>query len=65
MGIVFTLSGLFFAFELIPLALGSLALIFIGMIIRSFEYDDGYYVPVDRIIKDERTWRGDFKWKAK
>jgi cytochrome aa3-600 menaquinol oxidase subunit I len=65
MGIVFTISGLFFAFELIPLALGSLALIFIGMIIRSFEYDDGYYVPVDQIIKDERTWRGDFKWKAK
>lgn len=65
MGAAFLLAGFFLVFEWIPLAVISALLIFAGMIKRSFEYDDGYYVPVEEIVEKERTWRGDFKWKAK
>jgi len=65
MGIAFLITGFFLVFEWIPLAAISAFLIFAGMIKRSFEYDDGYYVPVEEIIEKERTWRGDSKWKAK
>lgn len=65
MGAAFLIAGFFLVFEWIPLAAISAFLIFAGMIKRSFEYDDGYYVPVEEIIEKERTWRGDSKWKAK
>ncbi|RXJ01777.1 cytochrome aa3 quinol oxidase subunit I [Anaerobacillus alkaliphilus] len=59
MGVVFTIVGLFLVFEwLIPALIASF-LIFVGLIMRSFDYDDGYYVGVDEVTKTEQSWRGD------
>ena len=64
MGMMAFLAGLFLVFELKVLFYIFAALFFAGMIYRSFDYDEGYYVPVEEIIEKERTWRDDSKWKA-
>ena len=55
----FIMSGLFFfagfglVFEWYWMGVVGLIGIFICMILRSFEYDDGYYVPVSEIEETE------------
>lgn len=59
MATIFGIAGFFLVFEwkiaTVIAALGIIA----GLIYRSFDYDDGYHVHVDEIVKTERAWRGD------
>ncbi|WP_078543762.1 cytochrome aa3 quinol oxidase subunit I [Litchfieldia alkalitelluris] len=64
-GVPFLLSvaigivGFFLVFEwFIPAAIAAV-LIIVGLIVRSFDYDEGFYVSVDEITKTEKKWRGD------
>lgn len=59
MGIVFTIVGLFLVFEWLIPALVASFMIFVGLIMRSFDYDDGYYVSVDEVTNTEQSWRGE------
>ncbi len=59
MGVVFTIVGLFLVFEWLIPALVTSVLIGVGLLMRSFDYDDGYYVGVDEVKKTEQSWRGD------
>ncbi|QOY36853.1 cytochrome aa3 quinol oxidase subunit I [Anaerobacillus isosaccharinicus] len=59
MGVVFTIVGLFLVFEWLLPALVASTLIFAGLIMRSFDYDDGYYVGVDEVTRTEQSWRGE------
>jgi cytochrome aa3-600 menaquinol oxidase subunit 1 len=45
-------------FEWIGWAIAGLAAVVIMMIVRSFDYDDGFYVKVDEIKRIERKARG-------
>lgn len=45
-------------FEWIPLAIAGLAGVLIMMVVRSFDYDAGFYVQVDEIKRIERKARG-------
>ncbi|MCU9615069.1 cytochrome aa3 quinol oxidase subunit I [Caldibacillus lycopersici] len=65
MGGIFLVFGFFLVFEWHLLAAIVGIGIIAGLIMRSFESNDGYHVPVDEIVKHERTWRGESKWKAK
>lgn len=59
MGAVFTAVGLFLVFEWLIAALVASLFIFVGLLLRSFDYDDGYYVSVDEVTKTEQKWRGE------
>ncbi|WP_407268602.1 cytochrome aa3 quinol oxidase subunit I [Radiobacillus sp. PE A8.2] len=59
MGVAFAIVGFFLVFEWFILAAVSAVLIIIGLIANSFDYDDGFHVPVDEIIETERKGRGD------
>ena len=59
MGVVFTIVGLFLVFEWLMPALVASSLIFVGLLMRSFDYDDGFYVSTDEVTKTEQSWRGD------
>ncbi|WP_138416792.1 cytochrome aa3 quinol oxidase subunit I [Aquibacillus sediminis] len=57
MGVVFTVAGFFLVFEwYIPAAIASLG-IFAGLIIRSFDYNDGHHIHAEDVRKVERKWR--------
>lgn len=56
-GIVFMIAGFLFVFELTIPALISVAVIFICLAFRSFDYDEGFYIPKEEVIKTEQTWR--------
>ena len=59
MCVVFGIVGFFLVFEwFIPAAICSLG-IFVGLIIRSFDYNEGYHIKLDVIKKTERAWRGE------
>ncbi|MCM3217578.1 cytochrome aa3 quinol oxidase subunit I [Niallia taxi] len=57
MCVIFGAAGFFMVFEWIPLAAIAAAFIFVGLLVRSFDYNDGYHVKVDDIKKIERAWR--------
>lgn len=59
MGIVFTIVGLFLVFEWLIPALVASSLIFVGLLMRSFDYDDGFYVSTDEVTQTEQSWRGE------
>ncbi|MGD6965399.1 cytochrome aa3 quinol oxidase subunit I [Rossellomorea vietnamensis] len=53
----FGIAGFFLVFEWqIATVIASLGII-AGLIYRSFDYNDGYYIPVDEIKEVERSWR--------
>ncbi len=57
MAVVFGITGFFLVFEAhIAAAVAAIGIV-IGLVIRSFDYNDGYYVSVDEIKRTERTWR--------
>ncbi|MFD1020347.1 cytochrome aa3 quinol oxidase subunit I [Thalassobacillus hwangdonensis] len=56
MGILF-FASFFLVFEWITLAVIALIAGVVMMVIRSFDYDDGYYVEVDEIKRIERSAR--------
>ncbi|MCL9970898.1 cytochrome aa3 quinol oxidase subunit I [Anoxybacillus kestanbolensis] len=57
MAVVFGITGFFLVFEAhIAAAVAAIGIV-VGLIIRSFDYNDGYYVSVDEIKQTERTWR--------
>ncbi|MFB6468589.1 cytochrome aa3 quinol oxidase subunit I [Cytobacillus sp. Hz8] len=59
MCVVFGLAGFFLVFEWkIAAAIAAIGIL-VGLIIRSFDYDEGFHVGVDEIIKTERAWRGE------
>lgn len=53
MSIFFFIAGFGLVFEWMPVAIIGLIGVIICMILRSFEYDDGYYVPVEEIKQTE------------
>ncbi|WP_181350840.1 cytochrome aa3 quinol oxidase subunit I [Thalassobacillus sp. CUG 92003] len=57
MAIMF-MASFFLVFEWIWLAIASLIGVIIMMVIRSFDYDDGFHVEVDEIKRTERSARG-------
>lgn len=57
MGVVFTITGFFLVFEWKMAAAVATFGILAGLIARSFDYDHGYHIHVDEIIKTERSWR--------
>ena len=57
MCVIFGAAGFFMVFEWIPLAAIAATFIFVGLLVRSFDYNDGYHVKVDDIKKIERAWR--------
>ncbi|MEH7073220.1 cytochrome aa3 quinol oxidase subunit I [Neobacillus drentensis] len=57
MCVIFGISGFFLIFEWKIAALVAAAGILVCLIIRSFDYNDGYHVPVDKIRSIEKTWR--------
>ncbi len=57
MCVFFGIAGFFLVFEWqIATIIASLGII-AGLIYRSFDYNDGYYIPVDEIRETERSWR--------
>ncbi|TYS15951.1 cytochrome aa3 quinol oxidase subunit I [Rossellomorea vietnamensis] len=57
MCVFFGIAGFFLVFEWqIATVIASLGII-AGLIYRSFDYNDGYYIPVDEIKEVERSWR--------
>ncbi|RSK26668.1 cytochrome aa3 quinol oxidase subunit I [Bacillus sp. HMF5848] len=64
MCVAFGIVGFLLVFEFITLAGIASLLIIAGLIIRSFDYNDGYYVSKDEVIRTERGWRGDQSGRA-
>ncbi|MRH44586.1 cytochrome aa3 quinol oxidase subunit I [Aquibacillus halophilus] len=59
MCVIFGVVGFFLVFEwFIPAAIASVGII-VGLIYRSFDYNDGYHIPVEEISKTESTWRNE------
>ncbi|ASF40077.1 cytochrome ubiquinol oxidase subunit I [Halobacillus halophilus] len=50
-------SGFGLVFEWMWMAIGGLLAVFVMMIIRSFDYDEGFHVDVDEIKRTERSAR--------
>lgn len=59
MSTVFGIAGFLLVFEWHLAAAVATIGIIICLILRSFDYDDGYYVSVDEVKKTERAWRGE------
>ncbi len=57
MGGVFMVAGFLLVFELHIAALVALVGVVVGLIIRSFDYDEGYHVHIDEIAYREKAWR--------
>jgi cytochrome aa3-600 menaquinol oxidase subunit 1 len=57
MGAIFGIAGFFLVFEWKIAALVATVGIIIGLIIRSFDYNDGFHVTVDEIKETEKAWR--------
>ncbi|RXT06437.1 cytochrome aa3 quinol oxidase subunit I [Ammoniphilus sp. CFH 90114] len=57
MSIVFGVVGFFLVFEWHIAAAVAAVGILAGLIVRSFDYDHGYHIKVDEILKTERAWR--------
>ncbi|WP_258535732.1 cytochrome aa3 quinol oxidase subunit I [Bacillus sp. 03113] len=59
MCVMFGIVGFFLVFEwFIPAAIATLGIV-AGLVIRSFDYNEGYHVKVDEIKETERAWRGE------
>jgi cytochrome aa3-600 menaquinol oxidase subunit 1 len=58
MGIIFGVVGFLLIFEWKLAALVGAVGILVGLIVRSFDYNDGFHVKVDEIKKIEKAWRG-------
>ncbi|SFA85682.1 MULTISPECIES: cytochrome aa3 quinol oxidase subunit I [unclassified Bacillus (in: firmicutes)] len=57
MCVAFGIVGFFLVFEWhLAAAIGAIAIV-AGLIIRSFDYNDGYHVHVDEISETEKAWR--------
>ncbi|WP_409253362.1 cytochrome aa3 quinol oxidase subunit I [Bacillus sp. SCS-153A] len=57
MCVFFGIAGFFLVFEWqLATIIASLGII-AGLIYRSFDYNDGYYIPVEEIKEVERSWR--------
>ncbi|MNC81602.1 Quinol oxidase subunit 1 [compost metagenome] len=50
-------AGFLLVFELHIAALVALVGVVVGLIIRSFDYDEGYHVHIDEIAYREKAWR--------
>ncbi|MFS1515940.1 cytochrome aa3 quinol oxidase subunit I [Bacillus sp. SCS-151] len=57
MAVVFGIAGFFLVFEWHIAAAIAAVGIFAGLIIRSFDYNDGYHIPVEEIKETEKSWR--------
>ncbi|WP_018933643.1 cytochrome aa3 quinol oxidase subunit I [Gracilibacillus lacisalsi] len=57
----FGLVGFFLVFEWFPLAIISAIGIVVGLVANTFDYDDGYHIPVEELEEEEREWRGDLQ----
>ncbi|MGN8644714.1 cytochrome aa3 quinol oxidase subunit I [Gracilibacillus sp. HCP3S3_G5_1] len=57
----FGVVGFFLVFEWFTLAIIASIGIVVGLIANTFDYDDGYYIPVEELEKEEREWRGDLQ----
>lgn len=57
MGGVFMVAGFLLVFELHIAALVALVGVIVGLIIRSFDYDEGYHVHTHEIAYREKAWR--------
>ena len=57
MGGVFLVAGFFLVFEWHIAAAVAAIGIFAGLIIRSFDYKNGYHVKVNEINATEKAWR--------
>ena len=56
---IFLVAGFFLVFEwIIPAAIVTLG-VFAGLLIRSFDYNEGFHIKLDVIKKTERAWRGE------
>ncbi|MEQ6390688.1 cytochrome aa3 quinol oxidase subunit I [Bacillaceae bacterium S4-13-58] len=59
--VAFGVVGFFLVFEwFIPAAIFSIAIL-AGLIMNSFDYDEGYHVSVEEVIETEEKWRGELK----
>lgn len=57
MGVVFGVVGFFLVFEWhLAAAVAALGIV-AGLIVRSFDYNDGYHIHADEIMRTERAWR--------
>ncbi|GCL73115.1 MULTISPECIES: cytochrome aa3 quinol oxidase subunit I [Paenibacillus] len=57
MCVVFGITGFFLVFEWHMAAAVAAVGIIVGMIVRSFDYDDGYHVHKEEIEMTEQAWR--------
>ncbi|ASS97875.1 MULTISPECIES: cytochrome aa3 quinol oxidase subunit I [Geobacillus] len=57
MSVAFFVAGFGLVFKWFALAIVGALFIVLGLILRSFEDDDGYYIPVDEIKRMERAAR--------
>lgn len=55
LSVIFFIAGFGLVFKWIPLAVIGGVGILIGLFLRSFDYDDGYYISVDEIKKTENV----------
>lgn len=58
MMLVLFFTSFFLVFEWIPLAIAGLVVVLILMIVRSFDYDEGYHFEVEEIKEIENELRG-------
>ncbi|WP_134701831.1 cytochrome aa3 quinol oxidase subunit I [Ammoniphilus sp. YIM 78166] len=57
MFVVFTIAGFLLVFEWhLAAAIAAIGIV-AGLLIRSFDYDQGYHVHVEEVAETERTWR--------
>jgi cytochrome aa3-600 menaquinol oxidase subunit 1 len=57
MSVAFGITGFFLVFEWHIAAVVAAVGIFAGLVVRSFDYNDGYHVHVEEINEQERSWR--------
>jgi cytochrome aa3-600 menaquinol oxidase subunit I len=57
MAVVFGIAGFFLVFEWKVAALVATLGIIGGLVVRSFDYNDGYHVKVDEVKETEHKWR--------
>jgi cytochrome aa3-600 menaquinol oxidase subunit 1 len=58
MSVLLFIAGFGLVFEWYWMAIPGLAGMLICMVIRSFDYDDGYYVSVEEIKRTQRIGKG-------
>ena len=58
LGVIFGIAGFLLIFEWVAAAVVASLGIIVVLVMRSFDYDEGYHVPVEEVEETERAWRG-------